>query len=174
MTQPPQYQGAGGSFVPQQPFPPQKKSNGKVWWIVGGCTCLTLLAAAVAIVAFLFFGGVLAGLFGNALQVSGDPEVTVEKFMDALDDEDCEAIKSTVTDDLADATDCNQFVIYAQQYNPNGNIDYRIEDSSISGDTATVNVTISYDDPALAQPVEAPLAFYLEKEGSGWLINRVG
>lgn len=171
MTQPPQYQGSSGPFVPQQPLPPQKNPNGKVWWIVGGCTCLTLLAAAVAIVVVLFFGGILAGLFSNTPGVDGDPEVTVHMYMDALESEDCEAIKDTVTQDLADATDCTQFASYAQQYNSNGTVDYRINDSSVSGDSATVNVTMSYNDPTLSQPIDAPLTFTLTKEGGRWLID---
>lgn len=153
------YPGPGGAY-PGGP-PPRRNRTGLVLGIVGGLVAL----AVVAVVLVLVLGG-SDGPSGD------DPAETVQAFVDASRDEDCDALDELVTDKVRPLlATCGQ-ASDAPEGTPQINaddVDVEIGDAQEDGDTATVPVTYSI-------PGEESVSFdyTLVKQDDVWLIDGLG
>ena len=153
--------------------PPAKKKTGLILGIVGGVVVLGVIVT----VLLLVLGG------GNGPS-SDDPAETVQSFLDAGKDRDCDAVKELVTGEaktLLDAQDCDDAEAQAQAealgFDPD-DITYEVGEASIDGDRATVPVTTTFDgDLPEGVPAEAlsqTIDYELAKVDGSWLISSFG
>lgn len=155
----PSYTPAGGESVPMA-APPQKKSN-TLWWILGGCGCITLLILAIVAVVVFFVGGVFSFTQG--------PRDSVNTFITALQDGDCEEAKSVVHPDELGSGSCSGFTMLSDELNSNGDLDYSITSTSIENNTAEVDVDLTFTSKSGTER-NGSATFTLEKSDGEWYI----
>ncbi|WP_187366762.1 Rv0361 family membrane protein [Nocardioides dongxiaopingii] len=143
-----------------QPYPgggqPRKKKTGLILGIVGAVVAL----AVVAVVLILVLTGGDDDNGGGGGQ-DADPADTVQEFIDALKDDDCDAAAALTTGDAAeDVEECETEGTEAFD-----DIDFEVGESDVDGDTATVPVTVT------SSGFEETASFELEKVDGDWLIS---
>ncbi len=132
--------------------------NTKLGLIVGSIAALSLVAVIVA------------ALGGEPVTLDPDtPEGVVQAYVTAVADEDWVAVHSYLSADLAERCDLSELSLVRVQ-----NISrVLIDDVSISGDLAVVDVVITYadaNDPLAASTWDEEASFVLVDEG-GWIFD---
>ncbi|MEO9324086.1 DUF4878 domain-containing protein [Nocardioides sp. C4-1] len=143
--------------------PPKKKKTGLIIGIV--VAVLVVIGGGVA--AALLLGG------GDDEPSADDPAATVEAFLNAAKDEDCEPLDDLVTDDaraLFGTDSCEQGKKLREEAGSAGDdsladASFDIGDSTEDGDSATVDVTLKSGDE------EETETFNLQKVDGKWLIS---
>jgi hypothetical protein len=134
--------------------------NTKLGLIVGSIAAISLLAV------------VIAALTGEPVTLDPEtPEGVVQGYVTAVADEDWAEVRSFLSADLADRCDLSELSL--------GRIDevsrVSIDDVSISGDVAVVDVIITHasaDDPLSASTWDESATFVLIDE-DGWTFDEV-
>jgi hypothetical protein len=154
-----------GFGAPNQP--PKKKKTGLIIGIVAG---LLLIAAAIVAAILLLRGS-------DDTASSDDPTETVQNYIDAGQDGDCEAAVAALTDDLQKQidADCDKDFDPAKSLEDLGvnpdDLDYKVGKAEIDGDKATVPVTVSGLGDALGGQDEISSDYQLVKQDGTWLIS---
>lgn len=162
-------QGAGGAGygppygtpgAPGGPGGPGRKGPGK-GLVIGIILAVVLIAAGIVALVLLTGdddddeGGSGGGGGGGADRT---PTETVEAFLDAVEDGDCQEAKKYINDAEADCDDVLPEDIEDYEFG-------EASDESISGDTATVTVEFTH------QGTSAPVPMNLVREDDEWLID---
>ena len=154
------------AYAPQQPYgqqpygqqPAPKKRTGLV---IGIVAALVLVGGGI-VAAVLLLGG------GDGPS-SDDPAATVEAFVDAARDGDCDAVEDLLTDDgkaLFGGDACAEGVDASATGVDTDDVDVEVGDATEDGDTATVPVT--YTAPGTE---EIGIDYSLVKQDGDWLID---
>jgi hypothetical protein len=115
---------------------------------------------------------IIAALSGEPVVLDPEtPEGVVQGYVTAVADEEWAAVRSYLTADLADRCDLSELSL--------GRVDeisrVSIDDVSISGDVAVVDVTITHssaDDPLSTSTWDEDATFVLIDEG-GWIFDEM-
>lgn len=152
------------AYAPQQPYGQQPPASKKRTGLIIGIVAALVLIGGGILAAVLLLGG-------SDGPSSGDPAATVQAFVDAARDGDCDAI-----DDLLTAEgrtqfpegDCEEGLDAAAQdegMDPD-DVDIEVGDATEDGDTAIVPVTYQAPDTE-----EFAIDYTLVKQDGEWLID---
>jgi hypothetical protein len=138
--------------------PPQAPSGNRTKFIIGGAAAAVLIVVGVVLALVLGGGG-------------GSPKGVVQNYLDAAKSRDvntmrdltCDRYKSAATEN---GTNFNDELNGAPN---NVQVNFNVGDENITGDTATVQVTLDVKVNGESMPTPA-LTVHLVKEGGSWKI----
>ena len=138
-----------------------------------------LIIGIVAALVLLAGGIVAAVLLGGDGASSDDPAETVQSYVDAVEDGDCDAVVALLTDDFQDeiGAGCSGDFSPEDAYEGTGvdpdDITYDVGEAEVDGDEATVPLTVS-GFGSLGGQDSITSDYGLVKEDGEWLISSFG
>ena len=170
--QPPYGQQPPGQFEQLGSPSSNNGGGGKLALILGG---VAVIVIALAIGGFFLLGGDDDGNGGDTA-ASGSPEATVESFVDAVKDADCDAVTELTTDNFHSTYGTDECNSSSDNLQAQGMSTTMLEEAELTvgdveedGDKATAKVDVSTE--MYGTKMSVPIDVDLVNEGDEWLID---
>jgi hypothetical protein len=147
--------------TPPVPAPPRRS---KLPWILGG----------VGLGLIIIVGIVVAVIVSTVLGAVKGPQAVVGEYDRAYDEVDCDLYFSLTTEEYRESFEptCEGFESVAQNFlDSYSEYKVTVTDTSISGDTATVQTIETFKLDGV--PGTDEYTYHLIKSGNAWLINQL-